>query len=68
VTAVEARKLNWRQVVELADIVAGRVPGRTDPAEVTLFKSLGVALEDVAVAHVVYRKALAQGVGQALPF
>lgn len=68
VTAVEARKLNWRQVVELADIVAGRVPGRTDPAEVTLFKSLGVALEDVAVAHVVYRKALAQGVGQTLPF
>lgn len=68
ITAVEARKLNWRQVVELADIVAGRVPGRVDPASVTLFKSLGVALEDVAVAHVVYRKALAQGVGQALPF
>lgn len=68
ITAVEARKLNWRQVVELADIVAGRVPGRVDPASVTLFKSLGVALEDLAVAHVVYRKALAQGVGQALPF
>jgi ornithine cyclodeaminase/alanine dehydrogenase-like protein (mu-crystallin family) len=68
ITAIEARKLNWRQVIELADIVAGRVPGRTDPAEVTLFKSLGVALEDVAVAHVVYRKALAQGVGQSLPF
>ncbi len=68
ITAVEARKLNWRQVHELADIVVGRVPGRTDPAEVTLFKSLGVALEDVAVAHLVYRKALAQGVGQALPF
>jgi len=68
VTAIEARKLNWRQVIELADIVAGRVPGRTDPAEVTLFKSLGVALEDLAVAHVVYRKALAQGIGQTLPF
>jgi ornithine cyclodeaminase/alanine dehydrogenase-like protein (mu-crystallin family) len=67
-TAIEARKLNWRQVHELADIVAGRIPGRSDPAEVTLFKSLGVALEDVAVAHVVYRKALAQGVGQSLPF
>jgi alanine dehydrogenase len=67
-TAVEARKLNWRQVIEMADIVAGRVPGRTDPAEVTLFKSLGVAMEDVAVAHVVYRKALAQGIGQSLPF
>jgi len=67
-TAIEARKLNRRQVHELADIVVGRVPGRTDPAEVTLFKSLGVALEDVAVAHVVYRKALAQGIGQTLPF
>lgn len=67
-SAIEARKLNWRQVHELAEIVVGRVPGRTDPAEVTLFKSLGVALEDVAVAHVVYRKALAQGLGQSLPF
>lgn len=67
-TAIEARKLNWRQVHEMADIVVGRVPGRTDSAEVTLFKSLGVALEDVAVAHVVYRKALAQGLGQSLPF
>lgn len=68
IAAVEARRLNWRQVHELADIVVGRVPGRTDPAEVTLFKSLGVAMEDVAVAHVVYRKALAQGIGQGLPF
>lgn len=67
-TAIEARQLAWRQVVELADIVVGRVPGRSDPAQVTLFKSLGVALEDVAAAQVVYRKALAQGIGQPLPF
>jgi ornithine cyclodeaminase/alanine dehydrogenase-like protein (mu-crystallin family) len=64
--AHERRKLAWERVVPLADIVAGRVPGRTDATEVTLFKSLGVALEDVAVAHLVYEKARAQGVGREL--
>jgi ornithine cyclodeaminase/alanine dehydrogenase len=38
-------------------------PGRQSPAQVTLFKSVGVAVEDVATATLVYRKAVAAGVG-----
>ena len=48
---------------ELGEIVTGRKPGRTDNQEITLFKSVGVALEDVATAAFVYEQALAKGVG-----
>jgi len=42
---------------ELAEVVAGRKPGRTSPEEIILFDSTGIALEDVAAAVVVYEKA-----------
>ncbi|HEV8600607.1 MAG TPA: ornithine cyclodeaminase family protein [Gemmatimonadales bacterium] len=48
---------------ELGDVLLGRVAGRTNPSEVTIFKSLGIAVEDLAAAHHVLRKAEAQGVG-----
>ncbi len=48
---------------ELAQLVAGSRTGRTSPEEITLFKSLGLAIEDVAAAHRVYREAIAQGHG-----
>jgi alanine dehydrogenase len=48
---------------ELADVVAGRRPGRTRPEEITVFDSSGTALEDVAAAVVVYEKARAAGRG-----
>jgi ornithine cyclodeaminase/alanine dehydrogenase-like protein (mu-crystallin family) len=63
----ERRLFRWEQVVELADIVGGRHPGRTDGRQITLFKSNGVALEDVAVATLVFRKALAAGIGVQIP-
>jgi alanine dehydrogenase len=48
---------------ELADVLAGRVPGRQSATEITLFKSLGLAVEDVAAAHHVYERAKAEGAG-----
>jgi ornithine cyclodeaminase/alanine dehydrogenase-like protein (mu-crystallin family) len=48
---------------ELADLVSGTRPGRTAPAQITVFDSTGTALEDVAAAAVVYEKAAARGVG-----
>ena len=48
---------------ELAEVVAGRKPGRRSPEEITIFDSTGTALEDVAAAVVVYEKAIAAGVG-----
>jgi len=50
-------RLNWDEVIDLGDLVTGKVPGRTSPSEVTLFKSLGIGLEDVALAELVYRRA-----------
>ena len=43
---------------EIGEVVAGTKPGRRSAEEVTLFKSLGLAVEDVATAELVYRKAL----------
>lgn len=38
------------KLVELADLIAGRAPGRTHEAELTIYKAVGVALQDVALA------------------
>lgn len=59
-----ARPERWQQVRELGEVVAGRFPGRGGPEEITLFKSNGVALEDVAAAVRVYERARADGVGR----
>lgn len=48
---------------ELGAVVAGRRPGRTSPAEVVVFDSTGMALQDVAAAVVVYERAVAAGRG-----
>jgi len=45
---------------EIGEVVAGTQPGRKSEDEITLFKSVGVAVEDIATADLVYRKA-AQG-------
>lgn len=49
---------------EIGEVLAGKVPGRTAPKDITLFKSLGMAVEDVATAAFVYQKARERGVGQ----
>lgn len=59
--------IGWDRVTSLGDIVAGNIPGRTTDEDITLFKSLGVAFEDVALAARAYEKALAAGVGRKLP-
>ncbi|HEV8614411.1 MAG TPA: ornithine cyclodeaminase family protein [Methylomirabilota bacterium] len=48
---------------ELAELVTGQRPGRTAAAEVTLFKSVGFALEDLATARLAYNRAMASDVG-----
>jgi alanine dehydrogenase len=48
---------------ELGDVVAGTAPGRQSDEEVTLFDSTGLAIQDVAAAHVVYERAREQGIG-----
>jgi ornithine cyclodeaminase/alanine dehydrogenase-like protein (mu-crystallin family) len=68
VIPAQAGHFDWSRAVELGAIVAGTAPGRTSPDELTLFKSLGVALEDVAVAGLVYALARERGLGQEVDF
>jgi ornithine cyclodeaminase len=44
------------KIVELAELVAGTAPGRTSSDEITLYKSVGVGLEDIAVAGLAWRR------------
>jgi ornithine cyclodeaminase/alanine dehydrogenase-like protein (mu-crystallin family) len=61
---LRARAIGRRHVrAELAELVAGRKPGRTAAAQITLFKSVGFALEDAATARLAYDRARAAGVG-----
>lgn len=53
-------------VGELGEVVLGRIIARQSPQDVTVFKSLGMAVEDVAAADLVYRRAIETGAGTAL--
>lgn len=66
IVAYENEPQRWQQVRELAEVVAGKFPGRESPEEITLFKSNGVALEDVATAVRVYERALEERIGTTL--
>lgn len=57
---------SWDQVVELHEIIKGSAPGRTSDKEVTVFKSCGIAIWDVAAAGLIYREALKKGKGRPL--
>lgn len=51
---------------ELGEVVMGTVAGRASATEVTIFKSLGMAVEDVAAAHLAYIKAAERGLGRGI--
>ena len=51
-------------VAELGEVVIGRAAGRASPDEITLFKSLGLAIEDLAAAQWLYATAQRDGAGQ----
>jgi len=64
VAALDQRVLEWYDIVELGRIVANRAPGRASPQDITLFKSLGIGLEDIAVGVRVLEAAKAAGIGK----
>jgi len=53
---------------ELGEVLAGTAPGRADDAEITVFESLGLAVEDLAAAALAYRKAAELGSGSWVEF
>jgi ornithine cyclodeaminase len=50
-------------VAELGDVLLGQTPGRAAPEEVTLFKSLGLAVEDLAAVRLIRQRAAETGLG-----
>ncbi len=53
---------------EIGEVANGSKTGRTSPHDVTLYKSLGIAPQDLASAHYVLQKARERGMGQVIDF
>lgn len=53
---------------EIGEVLIGSVQGRTSPEQLTVFRSLGLAVEDLAAAEYVVRRARERGVGLEVPF
>ena len=60
------KTLRQSDLVELGDIVSGKVKGRQGEEDITLFKSVGIAIEDIAVAAHLYKVASGAGIGRKL--
>jgi ornithine cyclodeaminase/alanine dehydrogenase-like protein (mu-crystallin family) len=67
IAATAESAIDESKIVELNQIVAGLVPGRTDAQQVTLYKSVGTGLQDVAAAYWIYQAAKALGLGSEVP-
>jgi ornithine cyclodeaminase/alanine dehydrogenase-like protein (mu-crystallin family) len=64
VMAIEAGEASANDIAaDLGEVVTGRAPGRTSTEQLTVFKSIGVAIEDVSVGAYVYEKAVAENAG-----
>jgi ornithine cyclodeaminase/alanine dehydrogenase len=67
VQPIEKGLLTWRKVRDLSDVVSGKIRGRKADDEITVFKSLGIAIEDVAAGSMVYERARKEHIGTELP-
>src|SRR5262245_64752768 len=61
--AHELQGLDPESAVELGEVLAGTREGRTSPEQITVYKSMGHAVEDAAATGLVYRLAREQGIG-----
>jgi ornithine cyclodeaminase/alanine dehydrogenase-like protein (mu-crystallin family) len=62
--AIERGVIQWESIVELGRIVAGQIAGRASDDDITIFKSNGIALEDIAVAIQIYNRARERSIGE----
>ena len=66
---VENGEYSWDDVAgDLGDVVNGKIKGRTSNDEITLFKSVGLAVQDISCAALVYREALEKSIGVEFDF
>lgn len=64
VAALNQGVLHWADIYEFAPVLVGKYPGRESPADITVFKSLGLGIEDIALAVRVVERARQQGIGR----
>jgi ornithine cyclodeaminase/alanine dehydrogenase-like protein (mu-crystallin family) len=64
VASINAGVLLWSDVLELAPVLVNRYPGRESPEDITIFKSLGIGIEDLALAARLVELARARGLGR----
>ncbi|MCR4430192.1 MAG: ornithine cyclodeaminase family protein [Tepidanaerobacteraceae bacterium] len=62
--AIDSGRING----ELGEVISGKIPGRQSEKEITLFKTVGIAVQDVVTAHKIYTKALEHGIGIKIQF
>jgi len=66
---IEAGEFSWDQIHgSLGDVITGRITGRENRDEITLFKSVGLAIQDISTAYHVFNKAVGMGVGMDFEF
>ncbi len=66
VEALEKGIFDWTKAVDLGDVLLGKATGRNTRESIALFKSVGLAIEDVALATRVFHEAKRHGVGREL--
>jgi ornithine cyclodeaminase/alanine dehydrogenase len=64
IDAIAQNKYERSRLFDLMDVVAGKVPGRDNEEQITLFKSVGTAIQDVMAGFAVYEEAVKLGVGK----
>jgi ornithine cyclodeaminase len=55
-------------IISIGNIITGKMPSRVTDTEITVFKSVGISAQDVAVGKLVYDRALKEGIGQDIDF
>ncbi len=66
---VQTGDWNWENVAgDLGGVINGNVPGRTSATDITLFKSVGLAIQDVSAAKAVFDEAVRRGIGTEFQF
>jgi ornithine cyclodeaminase/alanine dehydrogenase-like protein (mu-crystallin family) len=63
-SAIASRAFDPERAVELWELASGKQRGRTTDSDITLFKSVGTALQDLAIANAIYLRAKQRGVGR----
>lgn len=63
-TLIDKGKMYWDQFVELKNVVSGKVDSRNSDSDITLFKSVGIAIEDIAIASHIYKIAKENKIGK----